>query len=196
MDEMHTLLHDFINLQVKAAFETREDIIESAVDYLRDDYGSYLVRHEAAKITDELLHIHYEAQRTWTHETDCDKLDEAFAELDRKGIVARQNFTCCQTCGHTEIGYEIDDALEYRPVRGYVFFHKQDTEHVVETDRLYLAYGAVDGKEDDSIEIGYEVLAVLRRAGLSVEWNGMIQKRICIKNIHWMRRRLPEAILE
>ena len=171
-------------------------MIESAVDYLRDDYGSYLVRHEAAKITDELLHLHYEDQRTWTHETDCDKLDEAFAELDRKGIVARQNFTCCQTCGHTEIGYEIDDALEYRPVRGYVFFHKQDTEHVVETDRLYLAYGSVEGKEDDSIEIGHEVVAVLRRAGLSVEWNGMIQKRICIKNIHWQRRRLPEAILQ
>ncbi|MDQ7027115.1 MAG: hypothetical protein Q9P01_21875 [Anaerolineae bacterium] len=138
----------------------------------------------------------YEAQKTWTHETDCDKLDEVFAELDRQGIVARQNFTCCQTCGHTEIGYEIDDAMEYRVVRGYVFFHQQDTEHVIATDKLYLAYGSVDGKEEDSVDIGYEVLAALRRARLSVDWNGMIHKRICIQDIQWQRRRLPEAILE
>ena len=193
---MHSELHTFISVQVKAGFDDRESIIEAAVDNFRDEYGGYIVRQEAAKISDKLLMQHYEEQKTWTHETDCDKLDEAFAELDRKGIVARQNFTGCQTCGHTEIGNEIDDALEFRPVRGYVFFHQQDTEHVVEMDKLYLAYGSVDGKEDDSVDIGYEVMAALRRAGLLVEWNGMIQKRICIKEIRWQRRRLPEAILE
>lgn len=194
-NELSTALHDHIQLQVQCGYDDRDTIIESAVDFLRDEYEDVVeLRRLAARLTDSALARHTAEQRTWTHTTDCDKLDEAFAELDRNGIVARQHFTCCQTCGYTEIGYEIDDALEYRPVRGYVFYHKQDTEHVVGNDRLYLAYGSLNGTDEDGVAIGHEVVGVLRRYGLSVEWNGLIQKRICIKNIHWQRRRLTFSL--
>ena len=196
MEEIHKTLTDYISTQVTAGYDDREAIIEGAVDKLYNDYGTMRVRQMAREITDEQFARHYEEQRTWTHETDCDRLDEAFAELDRNGIVARQNFTCCQTCGHSHIGYEIDDAAEHRSIRGYVFFHKQDTELVVKYGNLYLAYGSVDGKEEESIDIGYEVVAALERAGLTVDWNGMIQKRICVRDMQWQRRRVPEAIYE
>jgi hypothetical protein len=196
MDKMTKTLRDFIALQVKAAFDDRDTIIEAAVDLLFDDsHDVVLLRNKAIQLTDELLAQHYETQKAWTHETDCDRLDEAFAELDRNGIIARQNFTCCQTCGHSEIGSEIDDTMEHRPVSGYVFYHEQDTEHVAEHNTLFLAYGSIDGTEDNSVAIGHEVVAALKRAGLSVEWNGMIQKRICIRDIQWQRRRLPESLL-
>lgn len=190
-NELSTALHDHIQLQVQCGYDDRETIIESAVDFLRDEYEDvHELRRLAARLTDSALARHYAEQRTWTHVTDCDKLDEAFAELDRNGIVARQHFTCCQTCGHTEIGYEIGKATVHRTVRGYVFFHWQDTEWVVGNDVLYLAYGSsASDREDDIIPIAHEVVEVLRRHGLSVEWNGLIQKRICIKNIHWQRRR-------
>lgn len=189
--ELNTALHDHITLSVKMGFDDRANIIEAAVDYLRDEYDDvHELRRLAARLTDSALARHTAEQRTWTHETDCDKLDEAFAELDRNGIVARQHFTCCQTCGHTEIGYEIGKATVHRTVRGYVFFHAQDTESVIETDKLYLAYGTPNDNADDAVQIAHEVVATLRRYGLSVEWNGLIQKRICIKNIHWQRRRL------
>ena len=124
---------------------------------------------------------------------DNDRLDEAFAELDRHGIVARQNFTCCQTCGHTEISYEIIEAEQHRPVRGYVFFHWQDTESAVRSGYLYLAYGSVSGKESESLVIAQEVVAALRRAGLDVDWDGSVRTRICIRDIEWQRRRLVIA---
>lgn len=193
--ELNTALHDHIHLHVRAGYDDRETIIGATVHGFRDDYeDTHELRRLVARLTDSALAQHHAEQRTWTHETDCDKLDEAFAELDRVGIVARQNFTCCQTCGHTEIGYEIDGAQEYRTVRGYVFFHSGDTEHVLGNDKLYLAYGTPNGKDDDAVQIAYEVVATLRRYGLSVEWNGLIQKRICIRNIHWQRRRLAFAL--
>lgn len=189
--ELNTALYDHIHLAVRAGYDDRETIIVAAYALFHDDYEDvHELRRLVARLTDSALSQHHAEQRAWNHVTDVDKLDEAFAELDRSGIVARQNFTCCQTCGHTEIGYEIGKATVHRTVRGYVFFHAQDTESVVGRDVLYLAYGTPDGNEDDSVQIGHEVVATLRRHGLSVEWDGTIQKRICIKNIHWQRRRL------
>lgn len=199
------MLYQHINLLVRVGYDNREDIIENTVDLFRDDVlildddvttDAENLRPHVVKITDDLLKAHLETQRFWNFETDCDKLDDAFAELDRSGIVARQNFTCCQTCGHTEIEDEIMDAQEYRRIRGYVFFHQQDSESAAETDCLHLAYGTPDHDEDGSVVIGHEIVTTLRKHKLAVEWNGTIQKRIKIKELHWQRRRLPEYLLK
>ena len=47
-------------------------------------------------------------------------LNLAFEELEDQGITARMDFTCCGTCGSTEIWSEIEDDSE---TKGYVFFH-------------------------------------------------------------------------
>ena len=146
---------------------------------------------KATRLTDRMLARHFALQHSWLDETDCDRLEEAFAELDRHGIVARQNFACCQSCGHAEIWEAIDDTMQYRPVLGYVFFHQQDTDNAVQGGYLYLAYGAVDGSSSKSLRVGHEVVAALQRAGLPVEWSGDLNKRICIPNLDWRRRRLP-----
>lgn len=189
-------LEDEIRLQVKVGYGSREEIIEAAADMFNESFEDHQeLRRLAVRLTESALAEHYIEQRTWVYETDCDKLDEAFAELDRNGIVARQNYTCCQTCGHTEINYELGKTSVHRRVRGYVFFHQQDAEHVATSDNLYLAYGTLAGTDDDAVAIAHEVVSVLRRFGLAVEWNGMIHKRIGIKEIHWQRRRLPSSLL-
>lgn len=184
-------LRSIINLEVKGGFAKRDEIIELAMDYLLDmfDYNPDVMEIEAIRATDELLAQHKAVQQTWLDETECDRLDEAFATLDRKGIVARHNFTCCQTCGHAEIAYEVDETSHHRPVRGYVFYHQQDTESAVMGYGLYLAYGAVSSTEIASIDIGWEIVDALRDAGLSVEWNGSIQKRINVDIMDWRWRR-------
>lgn len=154
------------------------------------------LRRLASRLTDSALAAHYTEQRTWNHVTDCDKLDEAFAELDRLGIVARQNYTCCQTCGHTEMGYETGKTAVHRRVRGYVFFHQQDSKHVANSDNLYLAYGSLSGSDEEAVAVAHEVVSVLKKHGLKIEWNGRITKRIRIKDIHWQRRRLPLTLTE
>lgn len=191
---LYQTLDDHIRLQVKVGYDSRDEIIAAAVDMFDEDFDDKQeLRRLATRLTDSALAAHYTEQRTWACETDCDKLDEAFAELDRLGIVARQNFACCQTCGHTEIDYEIGKTVVHRRVHGYVFFHGQDSEHVANNDSLYLAYGSVSCNDDDSVAVGHEIVAVLKKHGLVVEWNGLIQKRIRIKDIRWQRRRVPYA---
>jgi len=183
-------LRDVIELDVKGGYDSREQIINNAIDFLMGEYDPTWLEEQAIELTDNALKRHYDEQKLWLYETDCDKLDEAFSELDRHGIVARQHFTCCQTCGHAEISYEIKETEKHRPVHGYVFFHWQDTESAVRSDYLYLAYGSVSGKESESNDIANNVVAALNRAGLDAEWNGSVRSRICIKNIIWQRRRI------
>lgn len=190
MSELQQGLYEFIEMQVRAGFDDRETIIGAAIDQMIDQYSLEWLDEQVPMLTDKLLAQHFAGQQAWLQETDCDRLDEALAELDRNGVIARQNFTCCQTCGHAEISAEIQETERFRPVRGYVFFHQQDTETVLEYGYLHLAYGAVSGREDESTEIGYEIVDTLERAGLSVIWNGSIGKRIRVENIHWQRRRV------
>lgn len=196
MQDLMQNLRSVVELEVQAGFASRDEIIEIAVDYLLDhyDYSLDYIIERATRLTDRMLAVHFAQQHTWLDATDCDRLEEAFAELDRHGIVARQNFACCQSCGHAEIWEAIDDALQYRPVLGYVFFHQQDTDNAVNGGYLYLAYGAVDGSSNGSLRVGHEVVAALERAGLHVEWSGDLNKRICIPALHWQRRRLPPEI--
>jgi hypothetical protein len=198
-NSLHQSLEDHIRLQVKIGYDNHDEIIESAAAMFEDAFDDkQALRRLAARLTDSALAEHTIEQRSWVYETDCDKLDEAFAELDRNGIVARQNFTCCQTCGHTEIAYELGKTSVHRRVRGYVFFHQQDAEHVANNDTLHLAYGGFDhnfdNNDDKAVAIAHEVAAVLKKHGFAIEWNGQITKRICIKEIHWQRRRLPNSL--
>jgi hypothetical protein len=124
--------------------------------------------------------------------TDCDKLDKAFAGLEMKGIVARQNFTCCQTCGNAEIGDEIKAFAEKTEPKGYTYYHMQDTESACEYGSLYLAYGTVGGTDDDAVAIGNTIRDTMQEHGLTVEWNGKLDQRICITGLDWKKRRKRE----
>ncbi|MDR1213683.1 MAG: hypothetical protein LBK54_06340 [Propionibacteriaceae bacterium] len=82
-------------------------------------------------------------QATWDGPGDYAKLADAFERLQAGGIVARMNFTCCQTCGHAEIGDEASRGPDQRILeRGYVFFHQQDSARIADGGELYLAFGA------------------------------------------------------
>lgn len=196
MSDARNELEQFIALEVEAGFHSRETIIADAIDYMLDEYSPEWLEEQAAQITDRLLQTHDAKQRTWTQSTDCDRLDEAFAELDRMGIVARQNFACCQTCGHLEMNLELDETQRKRPIRGYVFYHRQDTDAAVQYGYLYLAYGAPDGKEEASRTIAFEVLDVLTKHGIKCEWNGDVRTRICIPTLDWKRRRVPFRLMQ
>ncbi|NEA36540.1 hypothetical protein [Streptomyces sp. SID13031] len=131
-------------------------------------------------------------QQTWTGPTDADKVAAAFAELDAAGVIARMNFTCCQTCGVAEID---DERPTDRPSSGYVFFHQQDSERLADNGaHLYLAYGALDPIRgqvaDQDTEIGRQIEHALRAQDLPVTWTGSSDQRIAIGPLTW-HRRLP-----
>lgn len=121
-------------------------------------------------------------QRGWGT-TDCDRIESAFRELSAEGIVARENFACCQRCGRTEIWDEAepDD-------RGYAFYHMQDTESAAAGGGLYLSFGSRSDEQDDNESIGREVVAALSAHGLQTNWDGSATSRIAIADLDWRKR--------
>lgn len=188
---------------VAQGFDPADEIVETVAESLRyelseigephgDDVETWVAGQVAAAVE-----AHLASQATWPPRTDCDRLDDAFAALAKVGVVARQNFTCCQSCGHAEIWDEIREVHERGdPVSGYTFFHMQDTEGAEEYGSLYLAYGAALGPEEDedsleerALGVGREVVRALEASGLSVSWNGTTSQRICVTDLDWKRRR-------
>src|SRR5687767_8883107 len=89
---------------IAAAFLPEEEIVTATIESFTGTYEPEVIRPLVVKRTQHFLAEHRAAERVWPAVTDCDRLDRAFAELETRGIVCRQDFTCCSTCGHYEIG--------------------------------------------------------------------------------------------
>src|SRR6478672_3421557 len=85
-------IEDLIRREVAAGFNTAESILTSAAVAVEDKLERK-EREVFKPIAHRLLHdsltAHYREQATWPDRTDCDRLDEAFTELDSRGIVSR-----------------------------------------------------------------------------------------------------------
>ncbi|MEU7751130.1 hypothetical protein [Micromonospora sp. NPDC049171] len=160
--------------------------------------------------TDEELTAAYERalavrraqQREWGEVRG--NLTRAFAELNERGVVARENFSCCGTCASAEIHDERDDSRHWH---GYVWYHQQDTESLLasEDGEVYLGYGAYPPADFD--EAAYEELSeaeqqaryqvdlerllddvvfpVLREHGMRVEWDRKQSRRVRVTGAQW-----------
>ena len=130
-------------------------------------------------------------------------LDDAFAALRERGVAAEQAFSCCNNCGFHEI-HEVAAGPQWA---GFVFFHMQDAERLVETGETYLSYGmfwrhyktreefdAMSGTEKDAY---YEeqtldlmrrvVVPVLRGHGMEVDWDGDLRTRVLVRGAELYR---------
>jgi len=178
---------DFVLREVAGGFTPLDEIVANAVDFVSDEVSPDLVLPYAQRCLDEAVAGHREQQRAWPRVTDCDRLDAAFAALEACGVVARQNFTCCQTCGHAEIWDEIEGAGP-PPAHGYTFYHSQDTDSAVDGHGLCLAYGATDRGDEAATRVGHEIVQALRTEGLDPKWDGSVKTRIQLPLV-WRRRR-------
>jgi hypothetical protein len=126
-----------------------------------------------------------EAQQTWPlGPTVSDKVATAFDSLERNHkILARMNCGCCNTCGIAELREDNDD-----DTRGYVFFHEQATESVLDCGYLYLTFGSFSKSVRRNREVGGTIVRSLRRAGLRVEWSGDERGKILVRCGEWRRR--------
>ena len=90
-------MQGYIQRKTAAGFDSPNDIESSALEVFSDDQGPEVLRPIAERLTREAVEAHLAAQEQWPAVTDCDLLDRAFEELERAGVVSRQNFTCCRT---------------------------------------------------------------------------------------------------
>ena len=177
-------VRDQVRLDVARGSSSREQIVEEMLDYFTDE-NPEIDEGFVAQITDEALARHATEQASWDGPTDCDLLDRAFAALEKSGIVARQDFTCCSNCGLAEIGDDVDDI---GAKDGYVFYHMQDTERAVEGGGLYFSYGVFGGDESGSLSIGHRVVQALQAVGLQPKWDGTFARKIYLP-LTWKKRR-------
>lgn len=182
-------VEDWVRREVAGGYRSAGEIVADLPDMFEGELDEARLRALAPAMVEAALAAHRRAELGWPAVTDCDRLDAAFAALEEAGIVARQNFSCCGTCGSTEIWDEVDEArAEGRAVRGYGFFHMQDAESAADGHGLYLAYGAVDEGEAAALAVGREIVATLERSGLSTDWDGRWDRRIGV-SLDWKRRR-------
>lgn len=172
-----TEAEEYATTLVHTGFHDRDEVLEAVLESYEDE----LSEQDAADLVDRLWSARLTEQATWPATTEVDRLLSTFATLDERGIVARADFTCCGTCGHTEIGAEAED-----DARGYVFFHQQDTERAAEGGGLFLAFGAF--QDGDTAAVGREVVAALAAANLPTEWDGTAGQRILVTPLTWQRR--------
>src|SRR5688500_16889972 len=137
MDEMRAT----IRRELRIGFMPANEIVEVALDEIEAE-DPRRFRPAAEHVLEVESQAMLREQAAWPAVTDCDRLDRAFGELEQRGIVARQNFSCCQNCGSTEIWGEVDDALDAgKAARGHTYYHAQDSQAAAEGGGLYLAYG-------------------------------------------------------
>jgi hypothetical protein len=189
MDKALEDLRAFVAYRVREGFESAHEIVENATDFAFERHECDDLRPEIKRIMAELLAAQRAEQAQWEGSTGCDRLDQAFAALNRQGIVARQNFSCCNNCGFTEIWDEVEQAEKHGPVEGYVFYHFQCNEQAIESGQLLMAYGCV---EDDPVafsRVANKIVAELRQAGLNASWQGTAGHPIVVEGLTWRRRR-------
>ncbi|MEW2177437.1 hypothetical protein AB0890_14035 [Streptomyces sp. NPDC005406] len=182
-DGIREQLEEHVRELLRGGYGSVADLSESAEDHLVKDGVHPVTLAQARQLVERLWLERVEEQQGWVGVTDPDRLEQAFAELDGRGITAREHFTCCRSCGLTEIHAEgRDDA------RGFVFFHLQGTQSAAAGHGLTLYYGGFDESSETTAAVGREVAAVLGEAGLTVEWDGSPDRAIELTGLDWRKR--------
>jgi hypothetical protein len=177
-----------INMLVCGGFEPQDRIVEILTEEMYEP-GELDAEEVEAAIGVAIKKLARE-KRSWPDVTDCDRLDAVFLALEAKHVVA------LHYAGYTQSdGYEdVSEAYHHRPdkdkVVGYCFYHAQDLERAVKGDGLYLAFGPMDPKneETEGPTVGTLIANELRSAGFEVQWDGTFNQRIFVPKIDWKRR--------
>jgi hypothetical protein len=164
-----------IAMYVRGGYMTAVEIVEVVAEGAGDE-GEGVAEEEIVRLVDEAIAAR--RRELASGSPSYDRLHHVFCELEAAGVLARENYWCCQTCAYSAIDQEIGEASERGDqVRGYVLFHSQDTERVADGGKLLLRYGGVtaDPQREGAAatqRIGEEIVMRLRAVDLVPEWTG------------------------
>ncbi|WP_336318317.1 DUF6891 domain-containing protein [Streptomyces lavendofoliae] len=178
-------VEEYVRGLLVCGYANRAQLAEAAEDWLVSGDDRPVSPAQARALVDRLWRERLEEQARWEGTTDPERVALAFAALEARGVVAREHFTCCRTCGTSEMGAEGDGGS-----RGFVFFHTQCTEGAAAGRGLPLLYGGFDGRAETTAAVGREVVAALGERGLAVDWDGSPERAIVVTGLDW-RKRLP-----
>lgn len=178
------LLEARVREVIVAGYATRSELAELAEDYLVTGDSRPVSPEQARELTDRMWLERVAEQAAWAdEETDPERITRAFAVLEEAGLTAREHFTCCRSCGQSEIG-----GAGAPDARGFVYFHSQSTDAAAGGHGLTLHYGGFDGSSETTASVGREAVAALERCGLAVEWDGDPGQAIDVTPLDWRKR--------
>lgn len=197
-DDVVADLEDRARLAVRGGYDRPDGIVEGLVELVEYDPETEAIvaldRGEVVEavrqMVDSALREHAVAESSFPPTTDCDRLTAAFKELDSRGIVAREDVGYTQSDLRDEMWALLEAARsEGRDARGWVAFHRQDVERVVDSGQLYISFAALSDDDEGFRTIGAEVAGGLAEAGLTVAWNGDPNRRVELTGVRWQKRR-------
>ena len=183
MNDTDKYILDTIKTCVWSGFYDPDEVQQVIDDILEDDADEAMLRAAVAPEFEKKA----AAEDTWPDETDCDRLDQAFAQMNSSGIIALQNAGYTMSDGLGDIG-EVLHERGRENVKGYCFYHGQDLERAVAGAGLMLAFGDLDADPVKKRAIGSVVKEILESKEFFVEWNGDPETRLSIPNLDWKRR--------
>ncbi|MEV0095327.1 hypothetical protein [Streptomyces sp. NPDC050738] len=182
-DGVRVQVEEHVRELLAVGYHTRAELAEAAEEWLVVGDHRPVSKQQAWALVHRLWQERLEEQAGWEGETDPERVEAVFAALEEDGITGRAHFTCCRSCGLSEIwGAGREDA------RGFVFFHSQGAGHAAAGHGLTLMYGGFDGSAETTAAVGREVAAALAGADLPVEWNGSPDESITVAPLDWRKR--------
>lgn len=181
---------------VRGGFESKDRMIQILCEEMYEP-GELDPEEVSAAIDGVIEELRIESAH-WPAITDCDRLEAAFAAMRARGIVALPNAGYTQSDGYDDVLALVDRHKQPDQLIGYCFYHGQDLERAVTGSGLYLAFGPIDPKQEQSAgpTIGRLIVEELERAGLRTEWDGTFNQRIAIPALTWQLRRGEGAVGE
>lgn len=183
MNEDELYLADQIKTWVWSGFYDSRAANECLDDMLDGDVDETMLRELIA----QELEKKRVQEKDWPSQTDCDRLDAVFADLNDAMVIALQNAGYTTDDGHDDVG-EIYAKQPDGTYRGYCFYHGQDMEKAVAGHGIMLAFGDMRDTDEGKAAIAELIVHTLQRHGFVTEWNGSVRTKINVPHIHWQRR--------
>ncbi len=176
-----------IDLFVRGGFYSKRELVQIFCEGMYEP--GELPKKEVTAEIDKAFTKLLAAQKRWPAITDCDRLDRVFDVLNAQGIIALQNAGYTQSDGYDDVREEYAKRKKQQPI-GYCFYHGQDLERAVAGVGLYLAFGPMDAKKEqtEGPRVGKLIVAALRDEGFEVKWDGSFAQRIFVTNLDWKKR--------
>ena len=184
-------IDNIINFHVKSGLTSIKDIEEITISAVVDNGFEEEFSKKWIKSRIKQAHVKVLSQsKNWIVPTDVSRLIKAFDELNQEGIIAFHNAGYTTTDGFDNIRevLQLRKKKHIKVSTGYCFYHQQDLERAMDADMaiLSLSFGSVSkGDEKKSIEIGKQIVKVLKKYHFKVNWNKTQDKKIEILNFKW-----------
>jgi hypothetical protein len=188
MDERREEAKDSIRYYVWGGWHAPDEIYDIIDDEVFDCDGENDAWLRAA--IEKEFSKKRKAENRWPAVTSFDRLDGAFEQLRRRGVLAAHRCGITQQDGLDVVDTLYDDAGgQNSGMVGYCFYTHQDMEGAMEDGGgMRLSFGSLSTNAGEGADVGRTAQQVLAASGFTVEWDGTVESRLLLRGFQWQRR--------